>query len=139
MKGRPVPVRGTNSLSSCPGAAGLTLLVSGRSGNEHCFYNTVLFPGAPTLLSPLQNQMFNIVYCTLQRVQSCPTLCNSMDYGPPGSSVHGKNTGVGFYALLQGIFPTQGSNLRVLWLLHLQVDSLPTDTSVQRNLFAKQK
>ena len=62
-----------------------------------------------------------------------------MDYGPPGSSVHGKNTGVGFYALLQGIFPTQGSNLRVLWLLHWQVDSLPTDPSVQRNLFAKQK
>ena len=28
-----------------------------------------------------------------------------MDYSPPG-----KNTGVGFHALLQGIFPTQGSN-----------------------------
>ena len=37
-----------------------------------------------------------------------------MDCSPPGSSVHGdspdKNTGVGRYALLQGIFPTQGSN-----------------------------
>ena len=36
-------------------------------------------------------------------------LCNL-----PGSSVHedspGKNTGVGCHALLQGIFPTQGSN-----------------------------
>ena len=46
--------------------------------------------------------------------QSCPTLCNPMDCSPPGSSVHGdspsKNTGVGFHALLQGIFPTQGSN-----------------------------
>ena len=45
--------------------------------------------------------------------QSCPTLCNPMDFSPPGSSVHrdslGKNTGVGFHALLQGIFPTQGS------------------------------
>ena len=34
---------------------------------------------------------------------------------PPGSSAHGdspgKNPGVCFYALLQGIFPTQGSNL----------------------------
>ena len=33
---------------------------------------------------------------------------------PPGSSVHGnssgKNTGVGCHALLQGIFPNQGSN-----------------------------
>ena len=37
-----------------------------------------------------------------------------MDCSPPGSSVHGdspgKNTGVGCYALLQGIFQTQGSN-----------------------------
>ena len=37
-----------------------------------------------------------------------------MDCKPPGSSVHGdspnKNTGVGCQALLQGIFPTQGSN-----------------------------
>ena len=46
--------------------------------------------------------------------QSCPTFCDSMDCSPPGSSVHwdspGKNTGVGCHALLQGIFPTQGSN-----------------------------
>ena len=37
-----------------------------------------------------------------------------MDCSPPGSSLHGdspgKNTGVGCHALLQGIFPTQGSN-----------------------------
>ena len=47
-------------------------------------------------------------------VQSSLTLCNPMDYSPPGSSVHedspGKNTGVGCHALLQGIFPTQESN-----------------------------
>ena len=37
--------------------------------------------------------------------QSCPTLCDPMDYSPPGSSVHGdspgKNTGVGCHFLLQ--------------------------------------
>ena len=37
-----------------------------------------------------------------------------MDCSPPGSSVHedspGKNTGVCCHALLEGIFPTQGSN-----------------------------
>ena len=37
-----------------------------------------------------------------------------VDCNPPGSSVNedspGKNTGVGCHALLQGIFPTQGSN-----------------------------
>ena len=37
----------------------------------------------------------------------------------------GKNTGAGCHALLQGIFPTQGSNLCLLCLLHWQVDSLP--------------
>ena len=46
--------------------------------------------------------------------QSCPTLCDSMDCSPPGSSVHGdspgKNTEVGCHALLQGTFSTQGSN-----------------------------
>ena len=60
--------------------------------------------------------------------QSCPTLCDPMDCSPPGSSVHGilqANTGVGCHALLQGIFPTQGSNPchlccgRILyWLSH---------------------
>ena len=37
----------------------------------------------------------------------------------------GKNSGVGCYALLQGIFPNQGLNYRLLCLLHWQVDSLP--------------
>ena len=50
--------------------------------------------------------------------QSCPTLCDLMDCSLSGSSVHwdspGKNTGVGCHALLQGIFPTQGSNQGVL-------------------------
>ena len=48
--------------------------------------------------------------------QSCPTLCDSMDCRLPDSSGNspwsfsGKNTGVGCHFLLQGIFPTQGSN-----------------------------
>ena len=37
----------------------------------------------------------------------------------------GKDTGVGSLFLLQGIFPTQGSNLGRWCLLHWQVDSLP--------------
>ena len=37
----------------------------------------------------------------------------------------GRNTGVGCRALLQGIFPTQGSNLPLLSLLHWQARSLP--------------
>ena len=48
-----------------------------------------------------------------------------MDCNPPDSSVHGdspdKNTGVGCHGLLQGIFPTQGSNpglLHCRWILY---------------------
>ena len=45
-------------------------------------------------------------------------LCDPMDCNPPGFSVHGnspgKNTGVGCHALLQGIFPTKGSNWGLL-------------------------
>ena len=37
----------------------------------------------------------------------------------------GKNTGVGCHDLLQAIFPTQGSNLSLLCLLHWQAGSLP--------------
>ena len=62
-----------------------------------------------------------------QLLQSCPTLCDPMDCSLPGPSVHGdslgKNTGVGYHALLQGIFPTWGLNLSLLRLLHWQVGS----------------
>ena len=61
--------------------------------------------------------------------QLCPSLCDAIDCALPGSSVHrdspGKNTGVGCYPLLQGIFPTQGSNPHLLCLLHWQAGSLP--------------
>ena len=62
-------------------------------------------------------------------LQSCLTLCDPMDCGLPGSSVHGdspgKNTGVDCHALFQGIFPTKGSNPRLLCLLHRPGGSLP--------------
>ena len=62
-------------------------------------------------------------------IQLCLTLCDPMDCGLPGSSVHGdspgKNTRVGCHYLLQGIFPTQGWNLPLLCLLHWQAGSLP--------------
>ena len=46
--------------------------------------------------------------------QSCVTLCDPVDcsllgFLCPWDSL-GKNTGVGYHFLLQGIFPTQGSN-----------------------------
>ena len=54
-----------------------------------------------------------IVLCLVTQCLSV-WLCNPMDCSPPGSFVHadcpGKNTGVGYHALLQGIFPIQGLN-----------------------------
>ena len=56
---------------------------------------------------------YSVYICTLV-AQSCLTLCHCIDCSSPGPSVlgdsPGKNTGVGRHALLQGIFPTQGSN-----------------------------
>ena len=52
------------------------------------------------------------VLCSV--TQSCPTLWDPVDWliYPRGSP--GKNTGVGCHAILQGIFPTQGSNSGLL-------------------------
>ena len=56
----------------------------------------------------------NSSVCVCLVTQSCLTLCDPMDCSLPGSSVYadspGQNPGVGYHALLQGIFPTQGSN-----------------------------
>ena len=52
------------------------------------------------------------VLCLVAKL--CLTLCDPLDCSLLGSSVHGdspgNNTGVGCHAVLQGIFPTQGSN-----------------------------
>ena len=60
----------------------------------------------------LRIHLFCPVLCLV--AQSCLTLCDPMDCSLPGSSVHGnspgRNTGEGCHALLQGIFPMQGSN-----------------------------
>ena len=59
--------------------------------------------------------------------QSCPTLCDPVDYTPPGSSVHGilqaKNwSGLPFPS--PGDLPDPGIEPR---FLTLQADSLPSD------------
>ena len=65
--------------------------------------------------------------------QSRPTRCDPMDCSPPESSVHedspGKNSGVGCNALLQGIFPTQGLNPRLLCLPTLAGGFFTTSTT----------
>ena len=58
-------------------------------------------------------QLFASAWTVAHRVPLCPW--DSL----------GKNTGVSCHTLLQGTFPTQGSKLGLLHLLHWQVDSLP--------------
>ena len=88
--------------------------------------NPGMEPGSPALQEDSLPAEHILVYitCSIRSyvscavlclvAQSCLTLCDLMDCSPPGSSVHGdstgKNTGVGCHALLQGIFPTSGSN-----------------------------
>ena len=57
----------------------------------------------------------HVCVCSVDRLHR--TLCEPMDYSPSGSTV----PGVGHHFLLRGIFPTQGSNLHLLSLLHWQV------------------
>ena len=57
-------------------------------------------------------------------VQLFVTLWTVARQAPVSIDSPGKNTGVGYRALLQGIFPTQGLDLRVLCVLHWQADSL---------------
>ena len=71
-------------------------------------------------------------------LQLCPTLCDPMNLQPtkflcPWDSP-GKNTGVGFHALLQGIFLTQESNLPLLCPLHWQAGSLPLVPTEQNSI-----
>ena len=64
--------------------------------------------------------------------QSCLTVCDPMDCSPPGSSVHGdspgKNTGVGFHALLQGSSqPRDQTQVSIIAGEFFTVDSLPSE------------
>ena len=62
--------------------------------------------------------------------QSCLTLCSSVDYSPPGSSVHGifqakNSSGLSFPS--PGYLPNPGLKLRSL---ALPADSLPSEPSI---------
>ena len=61
--------------------------------------------------------------------QSCSTVCNPMNWGPPGSSVRGTLQAriLEWIAMpsSRGVFLTQGLNLCLLHVLHWQVASLP--------------
>ena len=43
----------------------------------------------PHFISKLKKQDIQVMHPCAKVLQSCPTLCDSVDYRPPGSSVHG--------------------------------------------------
>ena len=63
------------------------------------------------------------------QAQACPALCDSMDCWPTMLlcpwDLSSKNIRVDCHILLQGIFPTQGWNSCLQYLLHGRADSLP--------------
>ena len=86
---------------------------------------------------PLKHLLFiRIMKVKVLVAPSCPTLCNPTDCSLPVSSCPwnspGKNTGVGSHSLLNGFFPTQGSNpgllqcRQILYHLHF----FPTEASI---------
>ena len=92
--------------------------------------NATRTPLAPSLCPGPTAQALAHSACTQTKLpQSCPTLCNPMDYiahqAPLSMGFPSKNTGVGSYSLRQRIFPTQGTNSSLLGLLHQKADSLP--------------
>ena len=78
-----------------------------------------------------KNLTFSYVYmcvgvCACVRALACPTLCSPLDCNLAVSSVHGtfsgKNSGVGYHFLFQGIFWIQGLNPHLWhceWIFYL--------------------
>ena len=62
--------------------------------------------------------------CCFSHVQFFVTLWTVTHQAPLSMGFCRENTGVSYHAVLQGIFPTQGSNLSLLLLLHWQAESL---------------
>ena len=93
-------------------------------------YNYILFIHSSTsgYLGSFGDFLTYTHFICAKSLQSCLTLCDPMNCSTPGICPwhsSDKNTGVGCHALLQGIFPTQGSNPHLLSLLYWQVGSLP--------------
>ena len=64
-------------------------------------------------------EVIKIIYCSV--TQSCPTVCKPTDFSFRGILQARTLDGVGCHSLLQGIFPTQGSNPHLLhcrWIVY---------------------
>ena len=95
----------TNQLHQTP------LLVSSMPYSFWSLHTVIFTSGIPSISVRHLVQLLKISLKVKVKVtQSCPTLCDPMDYTVHGINSSGQNTGVGCLSLLQGIFPIQGSN-----------------------------
>ena len=91
-----------------------------KSGGVQSCLSSVKFANFLEWLTELRKEFIYTVACVLRYL----TLCDPIDHSPQtplSMDFSDKNTGVGWHFLLQGIFPTQGSNPH---LLPGQADSL---------------
>ena len=121
---RVIRLKQKNSLNSCVTGwrTFLAMLWVNKYGGTAC--SNVVYAA-----SKIQINQPSFVCMSSKSLQLYLTLCNPMDHSLPGCSgglwdSPCKNTGMGCHALLQGIFPIQGSNLRLLCLLNWQAISL---------------
>ena len=79
-----LPVLGCSATSHWEGSAGAA---SHLQDTHYTLGHVIIFTHNLVALEPI------ILWCDGESesevVQSCPTLCDPMDYGPPGSSIHG--------------------------------------------------
>ena len=83
--------------------------------NNSKFWKNILIQNYSKIPENKLRQKFAIWALKWKKVkvtQPCPTLCDPMEYSSWNSP--GQNTWVGSLSLLQGIFPTQGSNWGLL-------------------------
>ena len=86
-------------------------------------------PKVPQVHRARQRCEWRHVLCA-KLLQSCPMDCSSPDFSVR-ENFPSKSTGMSCHFLLQGIFPTQGSNLHLLCFLHWHVGSLPLAAPVR--------
>ena len=84
----------------------LSLLNSTRKKIQSPWHRTVSLPQ----MKFLQSRKVKVLVTQLCLILCDPTNCSPAHQAPLSMGFSGKNTGVGNYCLLQGIFLTQGSN-----------------------------
>ena len=109
--------------------------------SSHLLYSrgsflTCLEVQLPFLADTITTQMEQPVFCEcmLSHFSHVQLIWTAAHQAPLSWCSPGKNTGVGCYALLQGIFLIQGSNPDLLYILHWQAVSLPLMSPEKPNL-----